>query len=210
MNGKFAKNKVMISVILAIFGSSLMLFGFTSVITNAAPTETSVSAGIDVLSISFSNIRVTEEDQPINDLAQEDAFSIQSVSFSAERRLEVISSSGSARTSGSVILNDIVVTKFMDSSSPILQQAIAEGTIFDEVKITHWVSTSGESALIKFFEITLENVIISSYNFVSNGEDIPTEQVALNFDKVKIDYFDPDGTKKKTEFIWDLVSDSKP
>jgi type VI secretion system secreted protein Hcp len=107
-------------------------------------------------------------------------------------------------------ISEIVVTKMMDSTSPLLaQEALIGKAAASEI---HLVET-GDAKLETFLTIKLTNTLISGYSFSSGGER-PSESISLNFTKIEVIYqgFDDqhkvDTTKKQT-FIYDLAT-AKP
>ena len=88
---------------------------------------------------------------------------------------------------GKTKVQDLSVTKFVDLATPGLMLACCKGLDIPEVVLT--VRKAGERPF-EFLKITMTNCIISS---VSNGggEDRFTENVSINFAKVKTDYDAP-------------------
>jgi type VI secretion system secreted protein Hcp len=107
--------------------------------------------------------------------------------------------------SGKVNIQDISVTKYVDSSSHSLVQCCCKGTHFDEALLT--VRKAGDSPL-EYVVIKMEGVIVTSVSTGgSGGEDRLTENVSLNFAKVNFAYTpqakDGSGGAVK-EFGWDI------
>ena len=94
--------------------------------------------------------------------------------------------SGGGAGSGKVNVQDVSVTKFIDSSSPQLMLACCKGTHFANALIT--VRKAGEKPL-EYLKITLTDLIVTSVTTGgSGGEDRLTENVSLNFAKFKVEY----------------------
>lgn len=102
-----------------------------------------------------------------------------------------MSNSGSAHVgggagAGKVNVQDISFTKYVDKSSPDLMLACANGKHYD--KATLVVRKAGETPL-EYITITMEDLIITSISTGgSGGEDRLTENVTLNFARVKVEY----------------------
>jgi type VI secretion system secreted protein Hcp len=102
-----------------------------------------------------------------------------------------MSNSGSAQTgggagAGKVNVQDVSFTKYIDKSSPDLMLACCNGKHFDKAILT--VRKAGEQPL-EYLIITLEDLIVTSVSTGgSGGEDRLTENVTLNFARVKVDY----------------------
>ncbi|MFT3858197.1 MAG: type VI secretion system tube protein Hcp [Aquabacterium sp.] len=102
-----------------------------------------------------------------------------------------LSQSGTAHTgtgsgAGKVNVQDLSLTKWVDSSSTALMMASCKGTHIKEAKLT--VRKAGDKPL-EYIKITLTDVIVSSVQTGgSGGEDRLTENVVLNFGKFKVEY----------------------
>jgi type VI secretion system secreted protein Hcp len=95
---------------------------------------------------------------------------------------------GAQRRQGNTSLGDFVVTKELDSSSPKLASAVAQGTHMDEV-LVHMLSTiNGDEKLV--LEIKLTNVVPSGYNFGGSGDMAvrPHETLSMNYTKIEWNY----------------------
>lgn len=89
---------------------------------------------------------------------------------------------------GKVNVQDLSVTKWIDSASPNLFPHCAEGTQFAKATLT-CRKASGDGGQIPFLVITMEPVIISSVSIGgSGGEDRFTENLSLNFGKFTVTY----------------------
>lgn len=108
---------------------------------------------------------------------------------------------------GKVNVQDLSFTKYLDKSSPELFLACANGKHYPEAKLT--VRKAGDKPL-EYLKITLKDVLVSSYSVSGGGsEEIPTENVTLNFSKVEIEYTEQkaDGTIGETVVAgWDVAA----
>ena len=102
-----------------------------------------------------------------------------------------MSQSGSAHMgggagAGKVNVQDLSFTKYVDASSTDLLVACCNGKHFKDALLI--VRKAGENP-VEYIQITMEEVIIGSVSTGgSGGEDRLTENVTLNFAKVKVDY----------------------
>lgn len=93
---------------------------------------------------------------------------------------------GSGAGAGKVNVQDLSLTKWVDSSSTALIVAACKGTHIKEAKLT--VRKAGDKPL-EYIKITLNDIIVSSVQTGgSGGEDRLTENVVLNFAKFKVEY----------------------
>jgi type VI secretion system secreted protein Hcp len=89
---------------------------------------------------------------------------------------------------GKVNVQDISLTKWIDSASPNLLQHCAMGTQFATATLT-CRRASGTGGQIEYLVIVLHNVIVTSVSCGgSGGEDRFTENASLNFAKYEVTY----------------------
>lgn len=126
-----------------------------------------------------------------------------------------MSNSGSAHVgggagAGKVNVQDLSFTKYIDKSSPDLMLACCNGKHFD--KATLVVRKAGETAL-EYLKITMTEVMVVGVSTGgSGGEDRLTENVTLNFAKVKVDYKEQtkDGTAGASPTMtWNIAENVK-
>jgi type VI secretion system secreted protein Hcp len=126
-----------------------------------------------------------------------------------------MSNNGSAHVlggsgSGKVNVQNVRVTKYVDSASPKLMKACCSGTHFDEALLT--VRKAGGTP-VEYIKIKMEQVFISSISTGgSGGEDRLTETVSLNFAKVNLDYTPQTAKGDKgtpIPFGWDIAANAE-
>ncbi len=126
-----------------------------------------------------------------------------------------LSQSGSTHFStgsgaGKVNVQDLSLTKWVDTASTALMVAACKGTHIKEAKLT--VRKAGDKPL-EYIKITLTDVIVSSIQTGgSGGEDRLTENVVLNFGKFKVEYTaqaKEGGAGKTSTAAWDIPA-NKP
>ena len=71
------------------------------------------------------------------------------------------STTGSSRRRGDIILEDIILTKYVDKSTPKLMEKTALGEVLSTVEID--IVKTISDAPVSFYRYTLENVIVTSY-----------------------------------------------
>jgi type VI secretion system secreted protein Hcp len=117
---------------------------------------------------------------------------------------------GEGGGTGKANFQDISFTKYVDLASPDLMYACAAGKHVPKAKLI--VRKSGENPL-EYLTYEFENILVSSISTGgSGGEDRLTENVTLNFAKVKSEYW-TQGTKgakdKNANFGWDIAANVK-
>jgi type VI secretion system secreted protein Hcp len=126
-----------------------------------------------------------------------------------------MSNSGSAHIgggagAGKVNVQDLSFTKYIDKSSPDLMLSCCNGKHHPEAKLT--VRKAGESPL-EYLVITMTDVMITAVSTGgSGGEDRLTENVTLNFAKVKVNYTEQTatgGVGAKPVMGWNIAENVK-
>lgn len=126
-----------------------------------------------------------------------------------------MSNSGSAHMgggagAGKVNVQDLSITKYIDKSSTDLMLAACNGKHFPDALLI--VRKAGEKP-VEYLKIKLTDVLITSVSTGgSGGEDRLTENVSLNFAKVKVDYTPQkqDGSADSTLSMgWDIAGNVK-
>jgi type VI secretion system secreted protein Hcp len=126
-----------------------------------------------------------------------------------------MSNSGSAHVgggagAGKVNVQDLSFTKYLDKSTPDLMLSACNGKHWDEAVLV--VRKAGETPL-EYLKITMSEVLVTSVSGGgSGGEDRLTENVTLNFGKVKVEYVEQvaKGGKGATPSMgWSIVENVK-
>lgn len=116
---------------------------------------------------------------------------------------------GGGGGSGKANVQDLSFTKYVDASSHALLLAASNGQHYADAKLVVR-KAGGKGAPIEYIKITMEEVMVTSVSCGgSGGEDRLTENVTLNFAKVKYEYTPQkaDGSKDTTkEMIYDIAS----
>jgi type VI secretion system secreted protein Hcp len=124
-----------------------------------------------------------------------------------------MSNSGSAHVgggagSGKVSVQDLSVTKYIDSSSAKIMLSCCDGTHFDTALLT--VRKAGGADPVEYVKINLQEVLITSVaTGGEGGDDRLTENVTLNFAKVKVEYLPQEakgGKGNMIPFSWDIAA----
>jgi len=117
---------------------------------------------------------------------------------------------GGGGGAGKASFQDLSFTKFVDSSTNALMNALAKGTHIPKVVLMARKAGEGQQ---KYILITMEEVLVTSLSTGgSGGEDRLTENVTLNFAAVKVDYIEQkkDGSAgDKPSMNWNIAENSK-
>ena len=113
--------------------------------------------------------------------------------------------SSSERTSGRPSQQDMTVTKYLDSASPVLNQSCCEGRVFPQVEII--IGRDDHGSVVELMRYTLKNVLISSISIGGGGGDRPVETLTLNYTEIKWTYT-PQKQGDSEEGRWNLSTNS--
>jgi type VI secretion system secreted protein Hcp len=91
---------------------------------------------------------------------------------------------GGGGGAGKVSVQDLHITKIMDSASPLLMLACTSGEHFNQARLT--CRKAGSNPL-EFLKITLSDVLVSSYQ-TGCSNLVPVDHVSLNFAKIQFEY----------------------
>jgi type VI secretion system secreted protein Hcp len=106
---------------------------------------------------------------------------------------------------------DMTFSKDLDVVSPLLYQHASGGTTFDEVTVD-FMRSDGEGNRVKYLEIKMKYVIISSVNPSVVGEGLPTEQFSLKYAAVQWKYTQQQiggGQGGNAQGAWSLTKNDK-
>ncbi len=116
---------------------------------------------------------------------------------------------GGGQGAGKVNVQDLSFTKYIDKSSPDLMLYCCNGKHIPEAKLV--VRKAGETPL-EYLTITMNDLIVTSVSTGgSGGEDRLTENVTLNFAKVKVDYTEQTAAGvagDKPKMSWDIAGNA--
>jgi type VI secretion system secreted protein Hcp len=131
-----------------------------------------------------------------------------SVNWSITQPKSATASTGGGHTAERAELSEISISKLVDLASPILAQTCACGKTIPKAKL-EMQRADGQGEPIKYYELELENVLISHIApaFSSGGQ--PTESLGLKFSKIRWRYTQQKiggGAGGSTVGGWDLAT----
>ncbi|MFC2973441.1 Hcp family type VI secretion system effector [Azotobacter bryophylli] len=136
---------------------------------------------------------------------------IELMSYSHNVAMQVTNDvSNTERTSGKPHIGEFTVTKFVDTSTPTLNEYCCAGKSIPEVKITIGRNASeNDGKILPFIVYTLNNVVLSNVSVSGGAGGKPVETLSLNFTKIKWELTAQknDGSKEGTSAsTWDLAA----
>ncbi len=111
----------------------------------------------------------------------EDAIELLSYSHGVSAML-TMDQSQQNRTSGRPSVQEFNITKYVDGTSPKLNQACCSGTDLGTVEVT--VGRNDEGQILPLIQYRLYQTVVSSVSVGGGGGGKPTESVSLNFTKI--------------------------
>jgi len=118
---------------------------------------------------------------------------------------------GGGSGSGKVQIQDLHITKYLDKASATLFKMCCGGDHLDVAVLT--VRKAGGNKPLTYLKITMNQVIITSMSTGgSGGQDRLTENITLNFAKVKMEYTPQTGKAGGDATVvagWDIAA-NKP
>jgi type VI secretion system secreted protein Hcp len=146
-----------------------------------------------------------------SDTTHKDWIECKSVSFEVLQPRSATASSAGGHTAERCEHKDIVVTKLADLATPLLLEQCSMGKTIPKAKFD-FMRADSDGKRVTYFNIELENVLISGVApHVSEG-DIMTESLSIKYSKVKWKYVQQKvsgGTGGNTAGGWDLSANKK-
>lgn len=146
--------------------------------------------------------------------SQVDGFKdqIEIMSFSHNVSMQVNNDvSNTERTSGRARVGEMSLTKFVDLSTPKLNEYCCSGKMIKEAVLT--LCRNDDGKMLPFIVYTLTNVIISNLSVSGGSGGKPVETMSLNFTKIKweITAQKLGGQKEgNVSSVWDMAMNKKP
>ena len=135
-----------------------------------------------------------------------DWIECKAVNWAVKQPKSATASTGGGHTAERCEHQDISLMKLADLSSPVLLQMCSSGKTIPKAKF-EFMRADGQGERIKYYEIELENVLISTVTPNVREGEVMAEQVSLKFSKVKWRYTQQKisgGAGGNTAGGWDL------
>ncbi|QLY62581.1 type VI secretion system tube protein Hcp [Citrobacter freundii] len=136
---------------------------------------------------------------------------IEIMSFSHNVAMQVTNDvSNTERTSGRAHVGEMSLTKFVDLSTPKLNEYCCSGKMVKEAVLT--LCRNDDGKMLPFIVYTLDNVIISHLSVSGGSGGKPVETMSLNFTKIKweITAQKLGGQKEgNVSSVWDMAMNKK-
>ena len=135
---------------------------------------------------------------------------VTSVSWGVTQPTVGSKSTGGGHTAGHCEHRTLSLSKLADLASPILMQHCSMGKTIPKAKL-EFMRADGDGKRVKYYQIDLENVLVSHMDQVMNGGGLLQDEIGLCFSKVKWSYTQQKigGGGGSTTGGWDL-SAKKP
>ncbi|NRR30319.1 type VI secretion system tube protein Hcp [Oxalobacteraceae bacterium] len=140
------------------------------------------------------------------DSTHKDWIECKSVQWEVLQPKSATASTGGGHTAERTEHKDIVISKLADLATPLLLQTCSSGKTIPKAKF-EFLRADGQGERIKYFEIELENVLISSVAPAVHQGDILGENVSIKYSRVKWKYTQQKvggGSGGNTSGGWDL------
>jgi type VI secretion system secreted protein Hcp len=118
------------------------------------------------------------------------------------------STSSSGHTAGHCEHRTLSLSKLADLASPILMQHCSMGKTIPKAKI-EFMRADGDGKRVKYYQVEMENVMVSHMDQVMNGGGLLQDEIGLCFSKVKWSYMQQKiggGIGGSTAGGWDLAA----
>ncbi|PWV64784.1 Hcp family type VI secretion system effector [Plasticicumulans acidivorans] len=120
---------------------------------------------------------------------------------------------GGGGGAGKVNMQDISVTKWVDSASYALMDACATGEHIDDATLVVRKAGGKAGQTLEYIKIKMEKIMVTAVSTGgSGGEDRLTENVSLNFAKVTFSYTeqtDKGAGEAAKDFKWNIEENAK-
>jgi type VI secretion system secreted protein Hcp len=121
------------------------------------------------------------------DAAHEGWIEVSSAHFGVVQPRSATASTGGGHTAERCEHRTISLTKLVDLASPVLMQTCSMGRTIPKAKL-EFLRADGEGQRVKYYEVELENVIISNMDQVLGDGNVLLDEIGLSYSRVKWKY----------------------
>jgi type VI secretion system Hcp family effector len=117
------------------------------------------------------------------------SIEIMSYSHNVEMTLVENTASNVSRKAGRVKHDPYTIKKHVDVTTPLMHQHCSQGTVFATMYVRVFQQSNlGQGKPVEFLTIAMKNVIINSVTLNGDGDEMPTEEVKLNYTQITWTY----------------------
>lgn len=120
--------------------------------------------------------------------------------------------SAAPRPTGRAHHNDFTVTKYLDPTSPKLNEYCSSGQFIEKGAVLE-IYQAGGAAPVKYASYKLEGIVITSVSVGGGGSDLPTETVTFSYNKISWEFAQQNNANGKggasVTTSWDLTKNTK-
>jgi len=143
-----------------------------------------------------------------------DGIELLSWSQSVSMPISHAHASGVSVKHGRSDFSDLTISKYLDSTTPVLMQATAGGTNFKSASLTVFMNDSDKGKPVEYYRIDIEDVIVTSHSIGHGGSDRAVETLTLHFNTIKWTYTpqkrdSPGAGSGKVAGSWNLEKNTK-
>lgn len=111
---------------------------------------------------------------------------------------------GGGGATGKAKFEELQITKGFDKFSPMIAEHVVLGIHENTVSLEGFAKADNGTNVV-YLNITLTNVLISSYGVAGQGDgnEMPTESITFDYGKIDFSYVGPD-PKESSTFTYDL------
>jgi len=142
-----------------------------------------------------------------NDEKHKNWMELESVDWGVTQPTAGTVSTAGGHTIGRAVFNSVRITKAVDLASPKLMELAAQGKTIPKVRLEFFRADGGGA--VKYYEMVLENVLVSSNKKSYGGSGLLIDQFTLHFTKITEKYTQQKiggGVGGSTVGGWDLAA----
>jgi type VI secretion system secreted protein Hcp len=113
---------------------------------------------------------------------------------------------GATRRRGDVVCEDISIVKELDKASPKLAESMCLGHVYPKVEI-HVTASYTTAGRVTYYSYELTNSQVVNYSVGGSGQadEVPTEEILINFEEIMVTYVECDAKGEEVgriEYSW--------